>query len=205
MFREYFPGLREFGISSELGVSSLSVPEEFLRRKKVRTGAGSSLPYIEGSLVFYPPARSSVVPPFVSCRSKPMEPPPLPFVPLKPTRTKDGVVCLLWPSTSLTSMPLQSQVTTPNPSPPTTDRVTVVGGPSESQRYCTSEGSFHHCLPPFQHCRNQLCSNLFSPNCHQCSSFQMICQTWLKLYGGVKPGSKPRGGLKNLFYPSLNK
>jgi len=53
MFREYFLGLGEVGIASELGVSSLSVPEKLLRPKEARTGAGSSLPYAEFFLVFY--------------------------------------------------------------------------------------------------------------------------------------------------------
>jgi len=95
MFREDFLGLREFGIASELGVSNLSVPERLLRPKGVRMGAGSSLPYVEIFLVLYLLARSSVVPSFASRRSKLMEPPPPPFVPLEPTRVKDGVVCLL--------------------------------------------------------------------------------------------------------------
>ena len=51
MFGEDFLGLRELGIASELGVSSLSVPKKLLRPKGARMGAGSSLPY-EPLLVF---------------------------------------------------------------------------------------------------------------------------------------------------------
>jgi len=96
MFRENFLGLREFSIASELGVSNLSVPEKLLRSKGARTGAGSSSPYAEIILVFYLIIRSSVIH-LASCRSKPMEPPSPPFVPLEPTRMIDGVVCLLRP------------------------------------------------------------------------------------------------------------
>ena len=47
MFGEDFLGLRELGITSEVGVSSLSVPKKLLRPKGARVGAGSSLPYVE--------------------------------------------------------------------------------------------------------------------------------------------------------------
>ena len=50
MYGEDFLGLRELGITSELGVSTLSVPKKLLRAKGTRMGAGSSLPYVEPAL-----------------------------------------------------------------------------------------------------------------------------------------------------------
>lgn len=148
MFGEDFLGLRELGIASELGVSSLSVPKKLLRPKGARTGAGSSLPYVDAFLVFYLVVRSSVVPPFASYRSKPMEPPPPfppppPFVPLEPTRMEDEVIGLLRPFyKSRFDALAQSQVTTPKPPPPTTDGVTAAGGPSGSQTMLSIPGQF---------------------------------------------------------------
>ena len=65
MYGEDFLGLRELGIASELGVSSLSVPKKLLRAKGGRMGAGSSLPYVQAALVSSArPLTYPTVPPF---------------------------------------------------------------------------------------------------------------------------------------------
>ena len=61
MFGEDFLGLRELGITSELGVSTLSVPKKLLRPKGTRMGAGSSLPYVKPLLACSLLPRSSTV------------------------------------------------------------------------------------------------------------------------------------------------
>lgn len=53
MFGEDFLGLRELGITSELGVSNLSVPKKLLRAKGQRMGPGNSLPYVDSVLVSF--------------------------------------------------------------------------------------------------------------------------------------------------------
>lgn len=60
MFGEDFLGLRELGITSELGVSTLSVPKKLLRPKGARMNAGSSIPYVEQLLGFYLLPHSSI-------------------------------------------------------------------------------------------------------------------------------------------------
>ena len=155
MFGEDFLGLRELGIASELGVSSLSVPKKLLRPKGGRTGAGSSLPYVKPFLVFYLLTHSTVVPPSALCRSKPLEPPPLfppppPFVPLESTRMEDEIIGLLRPFyKSRFDTLAQSQVTTPKPPPSTADGVTAVGDPSGSRTIPSILGQLSQPSLPF--------------------------------------------------------
>ena len=138
MFGEDFLGLRELGITSELGVSTLSVPKKLLRPKGARMNAGSSLPYVEPPLRLYLLGHSSMILLFPR-RNKPTEPPPPfppppPFVPLESTRIEDEVIGLLRPFyKSRFDVLAQSQVATPKPPPPAVGGVTVLGGPSTSQ------------------------------------------------------------------------
>jgi len=110
---EDFLGLRELGITSELGVSSLSIPKKLLRPKGARIGAGNTLP----TKPTEPP------PPF---------PPPPPFVPLESTRMEDEVIGLLRPYYKTRFDALAQSVGPPKP-PSSTDGATAVGNPSISQ------------------------------------------------------------------------
>ena len=185
MFRENFLGLREFGIASELGVSSLFVPEKLLRSKGAGTAAGSSLPYAEIFLVFYLVVRSSVVPPFASCRSKLMEPPSPPFVPPEPTRMKDRVVCLL--RLFYKSRFDAPAVSSCYPEPPPHRGWGHSGRrPFGIPNDTVHPGAAFTTVSPFQRCRNRLCRSLISPNGHQRSCFRTICQTWLNEDGTAR-------------------
>ena len=137
MYGEDFLGLRELGIASELGVSSLSVPKKLLRPKGARMGAGSSLPCVEP--LFVSSSRLLTCGTCLPCRSKPTEPPPPfppppPFVLLESTRMEDEIIGLLRPfyKTRFDAL-AQSQTSLPKSPLTTTDGTTAAGDPSTSQ------------------------------------------------------------------------
>ena len=136
MFGEDFLGLRELGIASELGVSSLSVPKKLLRPKG-RMGPGSSLPYVELLIFFGSFTHRWCL--YLPYRSKPTEPPPPfppppPFAPLESTRVESEVIGLLRPFyKSRFDALAQSQATPPKAPLPTADGATTIGDPSTSQ------------------------------------------------------------------------
>lgn len=115
-------------------------------------GAGSSLPYVELLLVFYPFAHLSEV--FVlPCRSKPTEPPPpFPpppsFVPLESTRMEDEIIGLLRPYYKTRFDVLaQSQVAPPKPPLSITGGITAVGNPPTSQTTAVQGQMFQPLIP----------------------------------------------------------
>jgi len=200
MFGEDFLGLRELGIASELGVSSLSVPKKLLRPKGARMGAGSSLPYVEPLLVFYPLAYSSMTPLRTEAnrwnlRHPSHHHPHSSHSSRRGWKTKSLDSCD--PSSSLVSIPSHNlRPLLPNPYLP---RI-VPQRPKALRhfnKYHPSWGSCCSHLHHFQHYRNRLCSNLHSLNRHQYSSSRTTSQAWPKQRWDPS-GRSPAGNRRTL-------
>jgi len=94
MFVGDFLGLRELGAASKVQSIEPFCPEEASAAEKCRNGHGKLIT-VRGTILFYPFAYSSMMPLFVSRRSKPSEPPPLfpllpPLISFESTGWKTG-------------------------------------------------------------------------------------------------------------------
>lgn len=189
MFGEDFLGLRELGIASELGVSSLSVPKKLLRPKGARVGAGSSLPYVETVLAPFLLACSFMVPLFrhaeVNQQNRRLlfhRHPPSLRSNQRGWKTKSSVSC--GPTTRLASILLHSLKSSPPNTCPLPQMVSQRPGalrPPTLHRL--SQASFCSRLSPIQHHSNpklQFHSNLHSRNHQQYPPFRTMCQLWPK-------------------------
>jgi hypothetical protein len=189
MFGEDFLGLRELGIASELGVSSLSVPKKLLRPKGARMGAGGSLPYVETLLMPHVLACSFVVPP--SCPTEANQRnrrllfrrhPHSPHSNQRGWKTKSSVSCGL--TTSLASTLLHSlKSLPPNPCPPPRMVSQRSGALRPPNLRRLSQASCYSCLSPTQHCpdpKRRSRNNLRSRNHQQYLLFRTMCQLWPK-------------------------
>ena len=177
MYGEDFLGLRELGITSELGVSSLSVPKKLLRAKGARMGAGNSLPYVDPA--FVSSARSLTY--GISARPTGASRWSLHHHSHRPLHSshssqrgwKTKLLDSYDLSTSLVSIPSHN----PKPFLPNPHSLPrVVSQLSETLRhlniYPPSQGSCYNLLTPFQHCYHQLRNSLHNLNHQQCSPFR---------------------------------
>ena len=170
MYGEDFLGLRELGITSELGVSTLSVPKKLLRAKGARMGAGNSLPYVEPALVStaHSLTYGTSIRPSGASQWSLRHPSPHHLHSSHSNRRgwKTKLLDSYDPSTRLVLMPSHNlKPPLQNLSPPR-----MVPQRSETLRhpniYPPSQGSYYSLPTPFQHCYPRLRNSLYNLN-HQ--------------------------------------
>ena len=197
MFGEDFLGLRELGITSELGVSNISIPKKLLRPKGTRMGTGTSLPYVKPLLVFL------VCPLICATRicsaeasQRNLPHPSLPLLRLSHSSQHGWNPKLLDycdHTTSLVSTPLHNlKWLHPNP----------LSLPQRLPRRSEALRNYklHHLSPDnccnypsiFQHYLSRLSNNLRDLNHHQYSYFQTMHQPLLK-QRWARSGRSPAG------------
>ena len=181
MYGEDFLGLRELGITSELGVSSLSVPKKLLRAKGARMGPGSSLPCVDPA--FVSSARSLIygTPVCLTGASRWSLLHPSHHLPHSSHSSQRGWKTKLSDSydlsTSLVSMPSHNlKPLLPNlhfpppmvpPLPETLRHLNI---------YPPSQGSCYNLHTPFQRCYHRLRNSLYNLNHQQCLPLRTIRQ-----------------------------
>ena len=202
MVGEDFLGLRELGIASELGMSGLSIPKKLLR-PKAKTGAGSSLPYVEstaGAFLTYPLTDDFPVHPAEPSRQNPHHlshrPPRSSHSNQHGWKTKSLDYCDH--TTSLALMPSH------NPKLPSQDphlSPQMVQLRLEALRLCKAHRLFQDCccnhLSPFHRYHTRPYNSLHNLIHRQHLSFQTMCPPLLK-QRWVRSGRSPVGSRRIL-------
>ena len=180
MFGEDFLGLRELGIASELGVSTLSVPKKLLRAK-ARMGAGNSLPYVEPLFVSSP--RLLTYRTFIhTVEASPWNLRHPSHHHLHSSHSsqrgwKTKLLDFCDPSSNPVSMPSHKLRLLPqNPRSPPRTAPQYLESLRHRNLHQPSQGSCCSHLSPFQHYHNPPPINLHRLNNHQYSPFQTMCQ-----------------------------